>query len=280
MAELRLQLWFMLLTFICFSLSCTVNGKTSNPKPRSDSQGQWELQSNYSDEFNQKQLDLTKWDNDVGDWGVWSWEPENAWVEGGSLQLRMQYHKHNRGKQTIFYTSGIIKSKEDPTKYGYFEARIKAASRFPGVCPAFWTYRQDRDEWTEIDFVELTQRPHQDVKTIDLGSHVFRTPKLSQGIQIHEARDKVMPWDPRDDFHVYGCQWNEKTIKWYVDGKLLATRKNDYWHQSLDVVLSFGVRHPLKKTPSDKGFPTVFQVDYIRVWKKATPNKPDAGDGK
>jgi kappa-carrageenase len=280
MTELRRLLWFVFFTFICCAQSDIAGGETNRPKPRLDSHGQWVLQSDYSDEFNETKLDSVKWNNDVGDWGLWSWEPENAWVENGSLNLRMQYQKHHRGKLAIFYTSGIIKSRATPIKYGYFEARIKAAQRFPGVCPAFWVYRNDKDEWTEIDFAELTQRPHQDVKTIGLNSHVFLTPKLAQGKTIHEARDKVMPWDPRDDFHVYGCQWDEKTIKWYVDGKLLATRKNDYWQQPLDVVLSVGLRHPLTKTPSDKEFPTAFQADYIRVWKKATPNKPDAGNGK
>jgi len=191
--------------------------------------------------------------------------------------LRMQYHKHKRGTKTLFYTSGIIKSRATPIKYGYFEARIKAAQRFPGVCPAFWVYRNEKNLWTEIDFVELTEQ-RKNVKLIDTNTHVFKHPKLPGSKEVHEHRSWQAPWDPRDDFHAYGCEWDDKEIKWYVDGKLVATRKNDYWHQPLDVVLSFGVRSPLKEMPSDKEFPTVCQVDYVRVWKKAAPNKPDAGD--
>lgn len=269
----------LVVLFVCFgrAVQCTEHNENV-PQPLSASDGQWVLQSEYSDEFNEKSLDSKKWDNDAKDWGVWSWEPENAWVEDGRFHLRMQYQEHERGGKKLFYKSGIIKSKATPIRYGYFEARIKAAPRYPGVCPAFWAYRGEKNLWTEIDFVELTQR--KSVKLIDTNTHVFLHPKLPIGKRLRERHTWEAPWDSRDAFHVYGCEWNATDIKWYVDGKLVNTRKNEYWHQTLDVVLSFGVRHPLRSEPSDKDFPTEFQVDYVRVWKKNTPNKPEAGDDK
>lgn len=277
---MNLPLMRLAIIFTCTScaLLC-VEGVEGNPVPASDSQGRWTLLSDYSDEFNDKQLDLAKWDNDVHDWGVWSWEPENVWVKDGYLHLNIQHHQHERVKQTLFYTSGIIKSRAAPIIYGYFEARIKAAPRYPGVCPAFWVFRNENGIWTEIDFVELTQN-RKSVKIVDMFSHVFKHPKLQKDKQIHGGRSWKTSWDPRDDFHVYGCEWNDKEIRWYIDGKLVASRENEYWHQPLDVLISFGVRSPLKSKPSKKGFPTTFEVDYVRVWKKVAPNKPDAGDGK
>ncbi len=278
----------------CFTLwavigcvSLAIGGeKTKNLKPMSDSDGQWTLQSDYSDEFNHPKLDLTKWDNDPRDWGVWSWEPENSWTANGNLHLRMQYKKHTRASKILFYTSGIIKSRAAPIKYGYFEARLKGAPRFPGVCPAFWVYRSYKnDSWTEIDFVELTEISHK-VRRIDTNLHAFHHPKLFNGERRMpgnhhiERRHWDAPWDPREGFHVYGCEWNEHQINWYIDGKLVNQAENKYWDRPLDVVMSFGVRDPLKNKPSEEGFPTTFQVDYIRVWKMLSPNKPNAGDGK
>ena len=225
----------------------------------------WKLVPQLSDEFNAKQLDIDKWDNNVADWGVWSWEPENAWVDSGRLNIRMQYKEHRRGQWTLYYKSGIVRSKAPPTRYGYFEARIKAASRYPGVSPGFWAYRQDPDEWTEIDFVELTQR-RKDVRIIDTNVHVFKQPSFPGTLPLQEVRAWQAPWDPRDGFHVYGCEWDEKEIRWYIDGRLVQARKNDYWHQPLDLTLSMGVRGDLKTTASPEGFPTTFQVDYVRVW--------------
>lgn len=267
--------WTVLLTFICCT-TCGGEDSQSSPQPKSDLNGQWILQSDYSDEFKGTTPDMKKWDNDVADWGAWSWEPDNAWVKDGQLHLQMQYSAHKLNGKKLFYTSGIIKSRATHIKYGYFETRIKAAQRFPGVCPAFWAYRTDEKMWTEIDFAELTETSN-NVKRIDTNLHVFQHPKLFKGERSDnndhytERRHWDAPWDPRDDFHVYGCEWNEKQIKWYIDGKLINEAKNKYWHQQLAIVLSFGVRSPLNKTPSDQGFPALFQIDYVRVWKNATP---------
>ena len=237
-------------------------------KPLSSQNNAWRLLPQYSDEFDGAKLDSAKWDNDVADWGVWSWEPGNAWVGDGNLNLRMDYSEHRRGQWTLYYKSGIVKSRAPPVRYGYFEARIKAAGRYPGVAPAFWGYRQDADEWTEIDFVELTQR-RRDVKLVDTNVHVFRQAGFSGRLPLQEERSWMATWDPRDDFHVYGCEWDEQQIRWYVDGQLIQTRANEHWHQALDVVISFGVRGELKKQASAEGFPTAFQVDYVRVWSSS-----------
>lgn len=249
----------------CTYLLFAWGGAAAEVQPLSSKSGNWQLLTEYSDEFDGASLDSAKWDNDVADWGVWSWEPGNVEVGDGNLSLRMEYSEHKRGWQTLYYKSGIAKSKAPPILYGYFETRIKAASRYPGVAPAFWGYRQDADEWTEIDFVELTQR-NRDVKIVDTNVHVFKQPAFTGTLPLHEERSWMAPWDPRDDFHVYGCRWDERQIRWYVDGHLIQTRANDYWHQPLDVTISFGVRGLLKTQPSPVGFPTTFLVDYVRVW--------------
>jgi len=106
------------------------------PPPAPEGYG-WVRDERFSDEFNGAAVDTKKWDNNPNDWGVWSWEPENAYLKDGNLRIRMQYAPHQRGGQQLFYKSGISKSRE-AIQYGYFEARIKGCSRFPGVCPAFW----------------------------------------------------------------------------------------------------------------------------------------------
>lgn len=250
----------------------------ANPQPVSDPDGQWVLQAEHSDEFCAPTLDLTKWNSDVGDWGNWSWEPEHAWVQDGSLHLRMQYQEHMRDGRSLFYTSGIVKSRAAPIRYGYFEARIRAAQRFPGVSPAFWLYRDEKELWTEIDITEITEHADNG-RLIDTNTHVFKHPQLQKGQTVHEVRTWESPWDPRGAFHVYGCRWDATEIAWYIDGQRVATRRNDYWHQPLDVVLSFGLRDPLCGGPSREGFPTAFEVDYVRVWTPAGTNAMPSAPG-
>ena len=92
-----------------------------------------------SDEFNQDEIDLTKWNIDSKDFGPWSWEPGNVVQKGGAMHLRMEQHDHQRSGTQLHFTSGMARIDKTIT-YGYFEARIKGCSRYPGACPSFWLY--------------------------------------------------------------------------------------------------------------------------------------------
>ncbi len=255
----------------------TQRSEAQNPplQPLSDPDGRWVLLNEYSDEFNGNKLDTVRWNHRVRPWGLWTWRPENVTVSDSMLLLTMRYQPHQRKKKKLFYTSGAIKSKLPALLYGYFEARIKAAPRYPGVCSAFWISHRSKEKWTEIDFVELKQNPRH-ANQIDFYTHVFYHPELKQKKPLRKGQSWIAPWDPSADFHVYGCQWTESDIRWYVDGKMVAIKKNIYWHQPLDVILSMGLRRPLKKHPSPQGFPTQMLVDYIRVWKAPKKNTPSS----
>ena len=150
--------------------------------------GSWHFVADHSDEFDNDNVDLKKWNIDSKDFGVWSWEPENVVQKGGSMHLRMAHHNHQRGKQTLHYTSGMARNEKTIT-YGYFEARVQGCSRYPGACPSFWLYSigpQNRYEasdgetvaYSEIDIVELQQsefnfetKKHFPVTRIDCNLH-------------------------------------------------------------------------------------------------------------
>jgi beta-glucanase (GH16 family) len=228
--------------------------------------GEWSCNEDYSDEFSDSSLDVGKWISDVKSWGEWSWDAANVNIRNGVLRLRMSYDPHEKNGRLLFYRSGIVKSRAAPIKYGFFEARLQAAGRFPGVASAFWMYKALPDEWTEIDIVELLQSS-QSTNVIDHVLHTFRIPGRDPEHIVFEG-SWVAPWNPADSFHTYGLWWRENIIRWYVDGQLMQERINLYWHQPLDIVLSIGIRAPLAKNPSRTGFPTEMNVDYIRVWRE------------
>ncbi|MBI2439794.1 MAG: family 16 glycosylhydrolase [Lentisphaerae bacterium] len=241
------------------------------PQPVAAREPLWVPRNEFSDEFDGMRLDLQKWDSGVASWGRWSWEPENAWTEKGCLKLGIQYKEHVRDGKKLFYTSGIIRSKAPPICYGYFEARLKTAPLYPGVSPAFWLYRNEPNIWTEIDF-ELSQGSN--IREIQANTFVFRHPAFpDQPIASNPRISEVHPWqapgDTRSDFHIYGLEWNAQELKWHVDGNLIRTRENTFWHQALDLVVSLGLRNPYATKPSPTGFPTAFEVDYVRTWKSS-----------
>ena len=288
--------------------ACVLVGSTSShaepPQPFGEIGGQWTLVESLSDEFDVATLDTKKWENDPNDWGVWSWEPENALLKDGSLHLRMVQDTHQRGGKDLFYKSGIARSREKAT-YGFFEARVKGCSRFPGASPAFWLYSHGEKfsgpvKYSEIDIIELQQanwtkelRGPTSVSHIDMNLHYtilndkgvveFRRPNGYPDLLKHWW---VAPWDPRDEFHVYAAQVTKDEIVWYVDGVERAREENPYWHLPMSVTLSLGLRWPFvayrngdrmtvpEKTTED-GFPTEMLVDYVRVWRRSNWNSGD-----
>ncbi len=253
----------------------------------------WEINTAFSDEFNSGSLDPLKWNTDVGDWGTWSWEPENAYVKDTILTLRMKQQQHKRGGQDYYFTSGIAQIRNTIT-YGYFEARIKATDKGQGTCPAFWLYSVGQPEpteeggvqYSEIDAIEIFQIANQ-LKRLEMNLHTriiengvltWKRPGQGDTELTHNSWDA--PWDPRDDFHTYAV-WNRPdSIFWYVDGIQRGVKKNHYWHLPMYLTVSLGLRTPYEKyidgvrtvmpypesTP-EPGFPTEMYCDYVKVWK-------------
>lgn len=261
--------------------------------------GQWVLKPAFSDEFAAATPDPRKWTTRPASWGPWTWDENNATQENGNLVLRMTYDPHTRGnqQQRFFYKSGILRSKLKRT-YGYYEARIKGCSLFPGACPAFWLFSDGKAtegevRYCEIDIVELqmhelnrSTQVRDPVNHIDMNLHLRLADKDGKIRWVRPLMDPELcanswmaPWDPRDAFHVYGCDVTPETIVWYVDGKEVARKANKYWHLAMNLALSLGLRYPhlgwvgqeMKPIPqaaTEKGFPTSMEVDYIRVWER------------
>ncbi len=260
-------------------------------QPTSHPTALWELDSEYSDEFSGT-LDQSKWNNNVGDWGTWSWEPENAWVEDTTLVLQMQQKTHTRGGSEYYFNSGIIQNYKTIT-YGYFEARIKASAKGQGTCPAFWLYSVGQPtpteeggvKYSEIDVVEIFQIPN-DIKRLEMNLHtriiedgVLTWKRPGQGDTELCHNTWLAPWDPRDEYHTYGVLNRVDSIFWYVDGVQRGSKKNYYWHLPMHMTVSMGLRTPYEKYidgvrtimpyPDDvpePGFPTQMYCDYVRMW--------------
>lgn len=260
--------------------------------PILDSSNTWEINTDFSDEFNGSGIDGEKWNTDVKDWGTWSWEPENATSPDTVLALKMQQKQHTRGGTEYYFTSGIAQREETIT-YGYFEARIKASDKGQGTCPAFWLYSVGQPipteeggvQYCEIDAIEIFQIPNQ-LKRLEMNLHTrimengeltWKRPGQGDTELTHNSWDA--PWDPRDEFHTYAV-WNRvDSIFWYVDGIQRGAKKNYYWHLPMHLTVSMGLRTPYEKyidgvrtvmpypeSNPEPGFPTEMYCDYVRVW--------------
>lgn len=220
--------------------------------------------SEYSDEFDQQLVDFGKWvvpDN----WGEWSWSDGNIEVSNGSLKLWAEHAPHKRDGNIAKFTSGIIVSKLESVKYGYFEARIKGASGYPGLVPAFWLFKKEPLLWTEIDIVEMHQSSTYP-QSLGFAAHLWRHPNELK-LPKHFNQPRYHPnYDPNSMFGVYGLRWDATHIRWYVNGELKSEQPHVSFDQPLDVVLSLGLRQQLLESKPSLGRIAAMEIDYVRVW--------------
>ncbi len=276
--------------------ACVSNAKSDDAAiqcPVAKDGEEWILDPNFSDEFNADAINESLWEYDMSPWGVRSWTPDCVAQKDGNLQLTMRYEEHEMKGKQYFYKMGIARSKTK-TIYGYYEARIKSASLFPGVCPAFWLYSsgeervvgQDTITYSEIDIVELNQGEikNSTVSTIDCNLHMrmkVNGEEIWQRPNTHPEMCKTSweaSWDPRDDYHIYACENRPDSIIFYVDNKRIGAKKNLYWHLPMNVTFTMeprkphhryadGDRLPVPEAATTEGFPTTMYVDWVRVWK-------------
>jgi len=286
-----------------------------NVRPMTASAGEkWVIRWNRSDDFNGAEVDWKKWQRSPEQFSGWRWDnARNAAVKEGRLEITLREiaaqpaTRKEKGEKPVHFTSGMLKSYAKGT-YGYYEARIKGASIFPGASPAFWLYSTIDDtilapgevRYCEIDIVELTQRQsHKEgnERITDHNLHVilsngkhgvpgreWRRPH-DEAFREAQANEYSAPFDPRDDFHTYGCRVGKEDIVWYVDGVEVGRKPNEFWHRPMNVALSLGLRAPYVRwqdntlvSNSDAGvgdFPTSMLVDYVRVWELEETSKTD-----
>lgn len=240
------------------------------PLSDQENEGNWEKYEPLSDEFDGDELNLGKW---------WPFNPEwkgrqpgffytgNVIVSDGKLHLMMKKEEvpempKAEGYHT--YTSASVKSKTK-VLYGYFE--IKAKPMKSAGSSSFWFYDDNGISWTEIDVFEIGGGAEGYERKYNMCLHVFYTPTEKEHWWL--ASVWIAPWDLADDYHVYGLDWNEKTIEYYVDGVLVRSSKNTHWHQPLCLLFDSETMFDWFGVPKDEDLPSIYSIEYVRAWKRS-----------
>ena len=145
--------------------------------------------------------------------------------------------------------------------------------------PAFWMLPEDNvygGGWPhngEIDIMEARGRvPYQSSSAVHYstleGNHTYQT---------HEVNGHNIA-----NYHVYACEWKETAIKFFVDGELHLTVRNDVWttsaapdnvnapfDQNFHIILNLAVGGQFDGWVEPReGFTSAdMVVDYVRVFQ-------------
>jgi len=194
-------------------------------------------------------------------------------VKNGLLYLSNEYKpkvfKHADSQISIPYAVGLINSDKSFTpKYGYFELRCKMPSG-PAIWCAFWL--TGKYHWPpEIDIFEnyggasgstvnrQTQSIHWGVSGAESRAFITRSAK------IYPKKDTT--------FHIYGCQWTPKAIRFYTDGKLIryqrVNKKMQAWlDEEMTIIINNGLESKFLPPHKNEYKTSHLIVDYLKVYQ-------------
>ena len=244
----------------------------------------WQLV--WSDEFDSTSLDLTSWTRETGGngWGnneleYYTDREENSYLEDGNLIIKAIQESY--GDRS--YTSARLKTQGKRLwQYGKIEARMKLPYG-QGIWPAFWTLGENITSvgWPrcgEIDIMEMIGGQGRE-NTVHGTAHWDNNGQHAQ----YGGSKTLSSGTYADDFHVFTIEWNENTIKWYVDNVLYTTiditpSGLSEFHQEFFIVLNLAVGGNWPGNPDQTTtFPQYLTVDYVRVYQDIPTGVKDEG---
>jgi beta-glucanase (GH16 family) len=141
-----------------------------------------------------------------------TWRGDNVYFSDGIMTLKIDQDGENSSPKW----SGAEYRTKDFYHYGKYEVSMKPIKN-DGVVSSFFTYTgpSDNNPWDEIDIEFLGK------DTTQVQFNYF-----TNGVGSHEYLYDL-GFDASEEFHVYGFEWLEDSIIWYVDGVAVHTATED-----------------------------------------------------
>ena len=237
----------------------------------------------WSDEFNESEIDESRWSYDIGT-GDWGWgndeqqyytsNSNNSFIENGHLVIRALLQNYGGAN----YTSARMVTRDQGNwTYGRIEVRAKLPGGV-GTWPAIWMLPTD---WVYGGWPYSGE--------IDIMEHVGFDPNVIHGT----AHTEVYNWwngipppgssiylnGATSDFHNYILEWDEDYLKWYVDDMHYFTYANDQegnyatwpFDQRFHLLLNIAIGGTWggQQGIDDSIFPVRLEIDYVRVYEQS-----------
>lgn len=227
------------------------------------------------------------------------YQPNNAYCKDGLLILEGReeerpnplYDKNSdswrKERENIQYTSASINTNG---KVEFMYGRIEVRARIPIAStswPAIWTLGTDM-EWPSGGEVDIMEYYEIDSKQHILANVAWGSDKRfvgqwnTQTFPFSYFTDKDQDWGSK--FHVWRMDWDENSIKLYLDDELLnetpldktingaiGNYKNPF-KQPHYLLLNLAIRNT-GTLPHTDAFPMKYEIDYVRLYEKKESKK-------
>ncbi|NGN63114.1 family 16 glycosylhydrolase [Streptomyces sp. A7024] len=217
----------------------------------------------FNDEFNDTTVDTAKWNFRTDVKAYSAQRAQNVTESGGALSLNLKKEAYG-GKD--FTGGGVISKKK--LRYGYYETRAKINDG-AGWHTSFWlmagdgstTYPADRRtevDGFETDSINPTKTSH--------NVHGWRGPTTDGA--VHYGSGHYDTGLDLRDWHTYGFDWSETSVKFYIDGALKYTAPYTPDKGMHDFTSVWLTSIAYGTVPDASKLPSAAQFDYVRYWQR------------
>ena len=284
---MNLNIYLLYLLLILFSCN-EEQSKYTDQGDISTLSENWELL--WSDEFNDEELDLTKWNK-------LNWKPgwvnnelqaytdrdTNIFLENGHLVLQGNIEPGYSGTDYVGnnyvadYTSGRVNTDDKfSTTYGRFDIKAKLPAG-KGSWPAIWMLGESISSigWPQCGEIDIMEHVGYDLGLVHGSIH---TQDYNHMYGTQKSGSKYVD-DVTDSFHVYSLEWSPFYLRYLIDNEPFFFVYNDSngdfgkWPFNdphyLILNLAIGGDWGGVQGVSASAFPMKMYIDYVRVYKKS-----------
>ncbi|MEB1808208.1 MAG: glycoside hydrolase family 16 protein [Bacillaceae bacterium] len=231
---------------------------SSEPQIDEQEEGGWKLV--FFDDFKGEKLNTKKWtaqkrkenyNNELQEYS-----PKNVEIRDGRLQLIAK----DDGVAPKKYSSGLVETKG---KFDFLYGKVEVKGRYPvgkGLFPAIWMLPSDgKDYLPEIDIFEnVGHEPHL----------VYQVHHWREHGKLKTTYNKTENQNIEID-HIYGIEWEENEIRWYVNEELVFTSTTNIPDIPMHLIINLAIGGNWPGDPdSNTFFPAMFSIDYVKIYKK------------
>jgi beta-glucanase (GH16 family) len=229
----------------------------------------------WSDEFNGRSIDETKWSFDIGNngWGnhelqYYTNRTQNAFVSSGNLIIEARKENYY-GDFGDFTSARLTTMGKKNFKYGRIEIRAKVPG-VEGFMSALWMMGSNVGSvgWPGCGEIAIMQLPHSE-------NVVYSTLRWGDSpTSVHQAgNNRSLGVVNENPFHVFTASWDANDIAMYVDDSMVfhkATGEGGSPPFDHDFFLIFNLAvggdwpGPPNATTQ---FPQRLVIDYVRVFQ-------------
>ncbi len=221
-----------------------------------------------------------------------SWSSQNSGVvvSGISSYEHNWLHKFGALGEGAVFNKDVGVFDGMATKYGYFEVRMRMPDTRDGSHFAWWMIgvQDDMNDSALLDGENVPMSGHYSNQTgeIDIiettltsvkGMKAWRPvihPNGTTDYEYHWVEEGQIPGNPMLEYHIYGFEWDEEGVKFYVDNKLVSSSDRSPSYR----MMTFLTLYATGGLGEDRGiYPKEAFIDYLRVYKrKDMADKPSS----